>query len=120
MQETKVFLKWLQSDGCANERQVVAEDKSSHRRHNGRQVDIFVVGLLGSRRAHRERSGMAGRHGGRLVLSVESDEVPRGQGSRRQSSIYQGLPSAYDMVRVVVSLDGPPLVPLEKADIVAI
>lgn len=120
MQKTEVLLKRLQSNGRANERQVVAEDKSSHRRHNGRQVDIFVVDLLGSRRAHHKSGGMAGRHDGRLVSNVESVEVPRGQGSRRQSSIYQGLPSAYDMVRVVVSLDGPPLVPLEKADIVAI
>jgi len=59
MQETEVFLKRLQRDRCANECQVVTEDKSSHRRHNGSEVDILVVDLLGSRRAHRKRSGMA-------------------------------------------------------------
>lgn len=120
MQETEVFFKRLQSYSCANERQVVAEDKSSHRRHNGRQVHILVVDLLGSRCAHHEGGGMAGRHDGRLVSSVEYGEVPRGQGSRRQSSIYQSLLRRTTWFAIVMSLDGAPLVPHETADIVAI
>jgi hypothetical protein len=63
---------------------------------------------------------MAGRHDGRLVSSVEYGEVPRGQGSRRQSSIYQSLLRRTTWFAIVMSLDGAPLVPHETADIVAI
>jgi hypothetical protein len=60
--QAKVLDKWLQSDRRADERQIIAEDESAHRRYHRCQIEVHVEDLLRSRSAHGNRWGVSSRH----------------------------------------------------------
>jgi hypothetical protein len=60
------MFKRLQSDRRSYESKIVTEHESSHRSHQSDEIDVLVVDLLRSRRAHRNGDCVSRRHGGCL------------------------------------------------------